>query len=378
MIRILHVVGGMGLGGTETFLMNVYRSINKGKVQFDFIVYDSNKHNSFYEEEIKKLGGRIYYLPNPTLKKPYKSILEIRKILKETSYNAVHAHTKYNSGLALFTAWLCKVKIRIAHSHNTGGDYSSSILYKVYQKVMFIIINTFGTDFLACSKEAAKHLFTKSNIEKRYSFVPNAVDFNIFFNLSLKESRGFKNTLGISEGDYVVGHVGRYGKAKNHRFIIKMFAALLKKNSNFCLVLIGDGPSRLEIQEMIESLGISSKVRVLGQRNDVPKLMSIMDVFILPSIYEGLGIVLLEAQAMGLPCVVSENIQPEADMGMNLINWINLNNLDNWVDNIIRLKENKIHDKEKIQNVIEHSPYVLNKVVEKFHELYGLDELMSN
>lgn len=378
MKRILHIVGGMGLGGTETFLMNIYRNLNREEVQFDFVIYKGNEHKSHYEEEIKILGGKILLLPNPSIKKPFITILRLKKILVDNQYIAVHTHTKFNSGFALIAAWLCRVKIRVAHSHNTGGGNQISALEKIYQKVMYWSINVFATSYSACSKKAAEHLFTNTNIKKHYRFIPNAVDFKSFFETSLEGAKQLKSSFGILENRKIIGHVGRFGKAKNHEFIVKMFAQLLQKDSSFCLILIGDGPSRANVEETIKLLGITESVKVLGQRNDVPQLMNMMDLFILPSNYEGLGIVLLEAQTAGLPCVVSENIQPEADMDMGLMHWVNLNNMPLWIDTIIANKESKIYEKDQIRNIIMKSSYVLSSVVNKFYELYGLDELKSN
>lgn len=373
MNRVLHIVGGMGLGGTETFLMNVYRNIDREKLQFDFVIYHKNKHNNYYEKEIRSLGGKIYYL-NSSFNILFISLI---RIIRKEKYTALHTHTKFNGGISLIAALVSNVKIRIAHSHNTGGNDSNSMLRRIYNLMMHFAINTFATKYAACSKKAAEHLFTKPNIDKRYTFIPNAIDIEPFISSDNMTINALKLALKIPLNNKIIGHVGRYGKAKNHNFIINMFSELLKQDSNFCLILIGDGPTRPEIESQINDLGIHENVKVLGLRDDVPNLMNLFDVFILPSLYEGFGIVLLEAQACGLPCIVSENIQPEVDLQMNLIHWVNLNNISSWVASINQNQNNKIKDKIIIKDILSSSPFVLKNVVVMFYEIYNI-KLLSN
>lgn len=221
-------------------------------------------------------------------------------------------------------------------------------------------------------KKAAEHLFNENNIKNNYNFIPNAVDFNIIINVNNEDLTQLKKSINLQPDSKIIGHIGRYGKAKNHEFIIDMFSELIEVDDSFCLLLIGDGPSRTLIENKVKTLGISENVKVLGLRNDVPQILNILDLFILPSLYEGLGIVLLEAQAAGLPCVVSENIQPEADMGLDLMHWVDLNNLSTWKSTITKNIDGKLKDKNKIRKVINDSPFVLSSVVNQFYKLYEL------
>ena len=237
---------------------------------------------------------------------------------------------------------------------------------------MYNVLNFFGSKFAACSKKAAEHLFNENNIKNNYNFIPNAVDFNIIINVNNEDLTQLKKSINLQPDSKIIGHIGRYGKAKNHEFIIDMFSELIEVDDSFCLLLIGDGPSRTLIENKVKTLGISENVKVLGLRNDVPQILNILDLFILPSLYEGLGIVLLEAQAAGLPCVVSENIQPEADMGLDLMHWVDLNNLSTWKSTITKNIDGKLKDKNKIRKVINDSPFVLSSVVNQFYKLYEL------
>ena len=372
------MVGGMGLAGTETYLMNIYRNINREKLQFDFLTYEMNEINNHYYEEIENLGGKIHKL-RLTNKWSFLNVInDIRKLLKNENYIAVHAHTKYNSGFAVFAAWLEGVKIRIVHSHNTGNEQNkTSIFNDIYRKTMYFVINNYANNFCACSLKAAEQLFTPFNIKNHYRFLPNAVEFDKFLKIEPNEIEGLKDTLKIEGNKKIIGHIGRFVEIKNHEFIINLFVRLLNQDKNLHLVLIGDGPLRLKVEDKIKSLKIQENISVLGLRSDVPEIMNILDVFILPSLFEGLGIVLLEAQAAGLPCIVSENIQPEADMGLGLMHLIHLDNFNQWVSAIIENKGNKIRNKELIKEAIKNSPYILSDVVEKFYNLYGLTNLAN-
>ena len=356
----------MNLGGTETYLMNIYRNIDRKKVQFDFLTYYDKDEKGFYDDEILSLGGEIHNLRPIKKTSLLQSIQEIRNLININKYNIVHSHTTFSSGFSMIASYLEKCNIRIAHAHNTGtGD--TSIKAKLYESIMRVIINTFANNFCACSKNASKFLFQKNN----FNYMPNAVDLNKFI-FTKKNNDKIKESLGIPNNHKVIGHIGRFGKAKNHNFIIDLFSNVLKKDSNCTLVLIGEGNTRKDIEEKAKELCIYENIRFLGLRNDIPVLMKLFDIFLLPSNYEGFGIVLLEAQACGLNCIVSENIQPEVDLGLNLIEWISLSDVDKWVCAIFRNYNSIGIDQKVIQNKILFSEFNINKVVDKFYKLYGI------
>ena len=343
------------------------------KIQFHFIAYQKNIKNNYYETEINKLGGKIFNIKNLSLINLFSFSSSIYKIIRQNNYDAIHCHTKYNSGIPLMIAWLCKIKIRVAHSHNTGGADKLSIFEKVYQKVMYFCINIFASRFTACSKKAAEHLFSDKNISHNYKYIPNSIEFDKFFEVDEIKLKKLRISLDINKNDKIIGHIGRFGKAKNHDFIIEIFDTLLKQDPDFTLILIGDGNGKIKIQNKIKDLNISNKVKVLGLRTDVPELINLMDVFILPSIYEGFGIVLLEAQSVGIPCIVSENIQKEVDVGLKLINWVHLQNKKSWISSIIKKKNDKIKNKSILENIISSSRFNISNVVKDFYCLYELD-----
>lgn len=374
MIRILHVVANMGLGGTETYLMNIYRNIDRQKVQFDFLTYYEDGESGYYDDEIIQMGGKIHNIPSVTKAGFLKFINNTRQVIRNGNYTIIHAHTTHNIGLAMFAAKQEGVNIRIAHVHNTKVGGNATIVEKMYRKMMKHWINRYANKFCACSAKAAEHLFTRKNIEKNYTYLPNSVDLNPFVIKSIEDDGSLKEVLKIPKNSKIVGHIGRYGKAKNHEFIITMFNNLLQKRKDVYLVLVGDGATRSKIEEKIKKMGIVDHVKVLGLRKDIADLMNIMDVFILPSLYEGFGIVLLEAQASGLPCIVSENVQAEPDMKLGLMHWVDLQDTEKWVSTIEENLDKKILEKDLIIDAIEKSPFKIEKVVEQFYDLYELSK----
>jgi len=370
MKKVLHIVAKMNLGGTESFLMNIYRNIDKTKVQFYFLTFYEKDEKGFFDEEILHYGGKIINIPSIKKVGILQTIKNIRQVLRKNDIDIIHCHTTHSCGLSLFAAKLENIKIRIIHSHNVGNGEKFNIIRFLYKLSMKVLINSVSNKFAACSKKSAEYLFFKKNI-KNFHFIPNGIDFNKFINSNANEKE-LKKELNIPIDAKIIGHIGRYGKVKNHEFIIKMFKQLISNNSNIYLILIGDGPTRPTISKEIHNLNINNNVRVLGLRTDVEKLLNIMDVFILPSLFEGFGIVLLEAQSIGIPCVVSENIQKEVDIGLNLIKWVKLDNIDKWIQTILNNLDSKIDNKQTILNAIEKSPYKLNNIIKKFYQLYEI------
>jgi len=377
MKRVLHIVGNMNMGGTETYLMNIYRNIDRTKLQFDFVTYGRIGEKDYYEDEIISLGGRVHKLPSIS-EMGYGGIVKnLRKVLRENNYDAVHAHTMYNSGFAMIAAQKENVPIRITHSHTTKKDASASVKNKIYNKIMRSVINRKMTDCCACSRAAAEVMFTPDAIKKKYKFMGNSVDFTKYFNVTDEEISNVKSELGIPEDAKVLGHVGRFGKSKNHSFAVDIFKAYTEKyDEDAYMIFVGGGDEKVRTatEDKVKELGLSDRVVFTGVRGDVPVVMGAMDVFVFPSIYEGLGIVLLEAQASGLNCVVSENIQPEADLGIDMVHWVRLSEgAEAWADEIHCRIDTKVSDRDYIKESIENSSFNLEKVVNDFYRIYGVE-----
>lgn len=323
-MRVLQVVTHMERGGLETMLMNYYRSIDREKVQFDFLVH--RQERAAYDDEIEALGGRIYRLPRLV---PW-SISYNRTLDtffgEHKEYCIVHVHQDCLSSVILKAAKKHGVPVRIAHSHTANQDKNIKYLIKLFYKRF---IPRYSTDLFACSKQAGDWMFSGAH----FQVLKNAIETNLYrFNSATRER--VRKDLGISEDTMVVGHVGRFSPPKNHDFLVNIFAETLKIESDTRLLLVGDGELRSRIEEKVRALGIAEKVIFTGVRSDVPDLMQAMDVFLFPSLYEGLGIVLIEAQAAGVPCVIS-NSMPEACDITNLISRCDLaEDLKVWVQAI--------------------------------------------
>lgn len=361
--KVVHVVGDMNRAGTETMLMNIYRKIDKEKVQFDFISY--SQEEAHYDKEIESLGGKIIKLSSTT------SVEELVNAIKKNGpYDVVHAHTLFNSGIAMLAAKKCGVKVRIAHSHTTL-DNSSSIVRKIYIKGMRYLINRHSTNTLACSKEAGKYLFGENEINKdKYQYFPNLINYEVLLEKPIKEVESFKSNENINEG-IVIGHIGTFKKSKNHKFLLEICKHMNERNIDTKLLLVGGGELRSELKSLARQYKIVDKVKFVGVREDISTMLHSMDVFVFPSIFEGLGLVLLEAQASGIPCIVSEAIQPEADLGINLVKKLNLSDgVKVWSDEIIKVSNKREEDIKIIKNAFEEKEYSTSKCIEKLMRIY--------
>ncbi|MCD2502906.1 glycosyltransferase family 1 protein [Clostridium sp. NSJ-145] len=368
--RILHVTGAMNVGGTETMLINLYRKVNNQMI-FDFISYSDKE--AYYDKEIEKLGGKVIRLKAPSERGFLGSINDIRKVIKENGpYTAVHTHMLFNCGIAMISAYFLGVKIRVSHAHTTA-DNSTSLIRKLYISVMRLLIRIFSTNFLACSDAAGRYLFGDNIINnKKYKILPNYIDYEKFINSNDKNK--IRLETGIKEDDIVIGHIGRFITAKNHTFLIDVANEMIQKNSKVKLILVGTGNLEKQIKEKVKKLGIDSNVYFLGVRDDIPSILKSMNLFILPSISEGLGLVLLEAQASQIPCLVSEAIQPEVDLGVNLINKINLScGKEEWARKAFDIIEKNNNKSINIVNAVKEKKYDLNSILDNLKVVYNLN-----
>ena len=312
-IRILHVVTYMGRGGLETMIMNYYRHMDRSKVQFDFLTHRDFRAD--YDEEIESLGGRIYRLPRLV---PWnKSYLRALDAFFEEhpEYKIVHVHQDCLSSVILKAAEKHGVPVRIGHSHNSNQDKNLKYLIKMFYKRK---IPTYATQLFACGRESGEWMFDGAS----YRVLNNAIDSNQYkYNAELRVQ--IHSRLGIGNDTFVIGHVGRFHLQKNHTFLLDVFAEVKKQRPNSVLLLVGDGDLRSEMEQKAVTLGIADGVIFAGVRSDVADIMQAMDCFVFPSLYEGLGIVAIEAQASGLPCLASDGVPTECDI-TNLIEHIPL------------------------------------------------------
>lgn len=294
MIRMLHIVGSMSPSGIGNFIMNAYRSVDRSKVQFDFIVCEHRAVS--FDEEIRQLGGQVFYVTRKSVS-PWKNFSEIRAIVKKGKYEYVFRHTDVATvALDLFAAKLGGAKRRIAHSHSTSAK--KIWLHKLFRP----FLNAVCTERFACSQDAGRWMYGS---RKKFRVIMNGIDIPQFV-YQPKVREKMRGELGIGSNTLVIGHVGNYMSVKNHAFMIELFAKVVEKHPDSILMLVGDGALREQMEQQIETLGLRDRVFLTGVRHDIPELLQAMDVFVFPSFYEGMPIALVEAQTAGLACVISD------------------------------------------------------------------------
>lgn len=362
-IRILQIVASMNMGGIENFLMNIYRNIDKKKIQFDFLVSDEGKN--YFEDEILNLGGKIFKIPSIKKGGHLKHFKELKKILKTENYQIIHSHYNAISGLILKNAKKVGVKTRIAHSHTAPGkDFKYrgiSGLYKSYSKSL---INKNATHRFACSELAGKWLYGENS---EFKVIKNGiVAKNYIYNE--KKRITIREKLELKNNEIGLGHIGRFDEQKNHKFLIEVFKSLNNLKSNYKLFLIGDGKLRKEMEDKVKDMKLEDKVIFLGLRKDIPDLLQAFDLFVFPSLMEGLPVTLIEAQASGLKCFISDSITKEVDLGCNLLNFISLQKTSEEWANIIN--ENSIYERENTLKFVQSNGYDMTINIKEIEKMY--------
>lgn len=365
-IRVLHVVTTMNLGGIETFLMTLYRNIDRTKVQFDFLVH--RKEPGVFDEEIKSLGGRIYEMPviNPLKLKEYNK--QLSSFLKTNPYKIIHSHINSFSFYPLKIANELNIPIRIAHAHTTTPKLTFKLAISNPKEFVKIIFKNHQrrklkkeANFLfACGRKAGDWLFSSEN----YRIIPNAIDIERF-----KYSKGIRGVLRKKfslEEHLVIGHIGNFTYPKNYPFLLKVFKTLKNYEPKSKLVLIGGGNLEFEVKKMVESMNLLEDVIFLGKRKDVADLIQMMDVFLFPSHYEGLPLTLIEAQASGLKIFASETITSEVNI-TNLIEFLSIDNPQIWVDHILN---NLDYKRENMSERIRDAGYDVQHNAKQLQDFY--------
>lgn len=371
-IRILHVVGGMTRGGIETWLMHVLRHIDRDRFQMDFVVHTEKPCP--YDDEVRELGSKI--IPCLDSSKPWLYARNFKRILREYGpYDIVHSHVHHFSGYVLYLAKQAGVDVRIAQSHNDTSFVQEKA--KWYRRLYLALtewwVERCATVGLGVSYKAAASLFGSAwSTDPRRQILYYGIDLNPF--KSPVNATAIRAELGLPADALAIGHVGRFIEQKNHMFLLEIVAEIVKREPRTRLLLIGEGSLRPEIEQKVNQLNLADYIIFAGLRSDVPHLMlDAMDVFLLPSFHEGLPLVLLEAQAAGLPCIFSDVITEEADILKPLVRRISLSRsasdwaeavLSAWADTSAITRSDALEVLEKSSFSIETSVKELTKVYE--------------
>jgi glycosyltransferase involved in cell wall biosynthesis len=309
-LRILHALGSMNPGGVETWLLHAMKYTDRDRLEFHICTFGPQP--GMYASKVEELGGKI--LRCPIGANPWSFRSRFQKILREGHYDVVHSHVHFFSGAILRWANAEGIPIRIAHSHTTQDGKADTLTRKCYRRLMKSWLDRYTTHGFAVSTTAATNLFgEKWHTDRRFSVLHYRIDLKPF--QEPIDWEGARKELEIPMDALVVGHVGRFDAPKNQRFLLEVAREVLKTRRDVHFLFVGDGPLRVEIQERARVLGLSGRTHFPGIRTDVPRLMrAAMDVFVFPSLWEGLPLVMIEAQAAGLRCIVSDAVTKEVSI----------------------------------------------------------------
>lgn len=367
MKKVLQMGMTDNLGGIESFLINYYQEIDKRRFQFDFInIYDNLL---YFQKEIEQLGGNVYKVPS-YYKHPIKYLKVVSQIIKNQKYEIVHCNM--NSAVFLYPLIAAKLggaKLIISHSHNSSSD--KGIMKELLHFINKHFISFFANYYLACSSKAGEWFYSKKILKSsNFKILNNSIDVQKFkFDQQARKSK--REELQIQDSTLVIGHVGRFNKQKNHVFLIECFEKVHLQNPDSVLLLVGIGPLQEDIIKLVNLKKLQNNVIFLGQRNDVEKLMCAMDIFVLPSLYEGLPLVGVESQATGLICFFSDKITNELNITSNVKN-LPIDNSDLWVENIMNTE---LTTKER--NKIDVGCFNIKNGIINLYEIYMQEEVIN-
>lgn len=361
MIRVLQCVNNMHRAGLETILMNYYRHIDRNIIQFDFLTH--RPYRSEYDDEIESLGGKVYYAPR-LYPQNYPAYFRYMKhfFAEHPEYRIVHSHIDSMSYLPLLAAKKADVPVRIAHSHNTSIDKDFKYLLKEYFRWRLPYV---ATEYLACGTAAGRYMFR----DRKFTVLPNAIDSSQFrFDEDTRNKT--RKMFGIT-GQYVIGCVGRLTRQKNIVFMLDVFRELCKRASDQILLIIGSGEEEESLKKLAQQTGFGDKIWFLGVRSDVSELYQAMDLFVMPSRFEGLPVVGVEAQFSGLHCIFSSRITKEIKLSEKA-HFINIDRpASDWAEYILKIREekdNRLIIPQGSSYDIRNAKYILEQYYMKLYE----------
>lgn len=361
-IKVLHMFTTLDAGGVESFLYNYYMQI-KDNIQFDFIVPSENI--GFLEKELSSNGCHIFHVPQKKML-PFSQMLEIYKIIKKNDYDIIHCHG-YKSFIGIVLGYITGCKVRILHSHMVYVDEKK--VDKLIRIMIMKLMNSLVTQKFACGIDAGRFLFGNKEFENgNVIVINNAVDLNKF-KFDQKFRNNIRSELKLEEDIFLIGNIGRLTYQKNQEFLLKIAKIIKNKNENIKIALIGNGEDEKKLNEFIKQNSLQDVVFMLGRRKDIPQILSALDLFVLPSRYEGLPVVLAEVQAAGLPSIISNTITDEVNITNSII-YLPINeNYDEWFSEIMYVKNHK-KSRKMISDQMRETKFDLKKQSRNLLEIY--------
>lgn len=364
MQRILHVTGSMNRAGAETMIMNLYRVIDRNRLQFDFLYFTQDKCD--YDDEIVKLGGKIYRI---TESNPIRRMLATKRFLqKNPQWQIIHGHTLFSNAFHVWAAKMANVPYRIAHSHNTSDQSNSGLIATIYQNWSRRKMKKYTTHYISCGMAASKFLFPK---QKEVLVLPNSIDTTYFAEIGEREKDYLNKEFHINDSFLKIIQVGRLQTVKNHVFSLKIAEKLKENNIPFKMFFLGQGQLQEEIKQIIKEKNLLDEVLLLGLRSDIPQIMAGADVMLMPSLHEGFPVVLVEAQSVGIPSLVSNTVSSEVDLDVGLVAFESLEAcLENWIEKLFILKNKKKIKRSERLNKLAEKGFDIHTSVQILSELY--------
>lgn len=366
-VRVLQFPGTLLYGGVGSVVMNLYRNIDRSKVQFDFCVPREEKGP--LDDEIESMGGKIFHIPQMRKNGVKYYIDFITKLIASNGpYKTVHIHSIHMGAVIIMAAKRASVKNIYYHAHNTQDPALNSIpMHSVLEYCLKKYIQYNATQRLACGQLAGKYIYGN----KDFTVVNNAIDLDRFYPYSISERILIRKNIGLNIEDFVIGNIARFAPVKNMAFFVKLAKLDMQKRNILRFLLVGDGEEKQKIEEMVENESLDKKFIFTGNRNDVDLLYNAMDIFCLPSFFEGLPVSLMEAQAVGLPCVISDTVSQEGVIGSSEVKALSLNDsVDKWLETIYLLKNSRNNDKNSISTEFSKCKFEIKSIAKEIQKMY--------
>lgn len=368
-INILHVLGSLEIGGAETLVLNILRTMKRNHFNNNILVH--RRVNNGYEEEISTMGCAIYNMNTIKELGIIKFIISLVEVLRNNNFDIIHIHTDYQSGVIAFAAFIAGIRIRIIHSHSGNWGRNGGIKLKVTLFLLRLLIAVFGNKYIACSKEAGDFLFPWIR-KSKILYLKNGIDTGKIFRYEENDRSILRETFGIKDNTLVIGHIGRFVEVKNHKFIVHLAQKFKTSfDGNFKFMLVGEGPIKNEIIEFVENGNLNENVSFLKPTKNITQYLNIFDCFILPSFYEGLPITIIEAQAVGIPCIVSSSVTRECDLNLGLVEFLDIDrDNDKWSTAIVKTKNMEFPGKERIKILLKTEGFDIRHTTEILENMY--------
>jgi len=362
MIRVLQVFDSIEIsGGVQAVIMNAYRQMDKANIQFDFACYHDAENS--YQSEIESLGGRVIKircLSEAGFVGFYRQFL---KLFAETRYDAVHAHNIHHNGLILLAAKKAGIRNRISHAHQGFDEFNDHGLRRMVAKTLMGLNLLVATQFVACSDKAAAFLYGEKH---PYTFIPNAIDLSVYERLPAKAA--LRRQYGIAQDDKILIHIGRMAVPKNQRFLIDVMKGL--KGTAWKLWIVGDGELREDLEAYIQASGVAGNIHLMGIRSDCPQLLAMADMMLLPSVYEGLPVAGIEAQAAGCYSLLSDAVTKQADLGLGLITYLPITDPKVWAAAVVQKEHSAPEQDANLLKKINSLGFGVSENVKLWERLY--------